>query len=206
MDLAPMKTTFAVLQLLLLLLGTVNAAEAFFKAHPPVPHHPIHHHTTPPSHSPAPAPAPSHHHGHHHHTPPPSHAPSSYSNRKPVAVEGVVYCKSCKYSGSETLTDAKTILGAVVKLECNNTKHVKTVEGETDKNGYFFIEGPKTVTTYGVHKCKVFLVSSPLALCNKKTNLNDGVSGATLVYEKTKVSLSYALYKVGPFAFEPPKC
>ncbi|XP_043690005.1 non-classical arabinogalactan protein 30-like [Telopea speciosissima] len=209
MGFASMKI-FVVLQLLLVLLSSVSAGEPFDKAHPPKPFHMPHpiHHSTPPSYAPAPSPTDHHHHHYHHYSHPPSHAPSHspHSNRKLVAVQGVVYCKSCKYSGSETLTDATAFSDAVVKLVCYNRKHVTEVEGKTDKNGYFFIEAPKTVSTYGVHKCKVFLVSSPKLTCSLKTNLHGGVTGATLMYEKTKTPLSYALYSVGPFAFDPPKC
>ena len=97
------------------------------------------------------------------------------------------------------------IAGAVVKLECNNTKYRLVQTGKTDKNGYFYIEAPKTITTFGGHKCKAFLVSAPTGL--KPSNLHGGVTGSILKPEKPFVSqkLPFLLYNVGPFAFEP-KC
>ncbi|XP_031266510.1 non-classical arabinogalactan protein 31-like [Pistacia vera] len=180
-------------------------------AHPPSHHH---HHAHPPT--TAPAHPPSHHH---HHAHPPSHAPvhpptpaPAYPPKGPmprtfVAVQGVVYCKSCKYNGSDTLAGASPVLGATVKLQCNNTKYPQEVQTKTDKNGYFFLQAPKTVTNYGAHKCKVSLVSSPMPSCQKPSLLHAGAIGAILKPEKpfTVNKLPFFLYSVGPFAFEP-KC
>ncbi|XP_044495885.1 non-classical arabinogalactan protein 31 [Mangifera indica] len=171
-------------------------------AHPPSHHH---HHAHPPSHAPVHPPTPH----------PPSHVPVHPPTpvhphplpRSFVAVQGVVYCKSCKYKGSDTLTGASPILGATVKLQCNNTKYPQEGEAKTDKNGYFFLQGPKTVTNYGAHKCKVSLVSSPMPSCQKPSLLHGGATGAVLRPEKpfTANKLPFFLYSVGPFAFEP-KC
>lgn len=97
--------------------------------------------------------------------------------------------------------------GATIKLQCNNTKYPLVVKTNTDKNGYFFITAPKTITTFGAHKCKVFLVSSPSATCSKPSDLHAGLSGAILRPHKPFMSekLPFLLYNVGPFAFEP-KC
>ncbi|KAM7525088.1 hypothetical protein LguiA_014990 [Lonicera macranthoides] len=153
-----------------------------------------------PSHPHAPAHAPSHAH-------PPVHAPMPV--RKFVAVQGVVYCKSCKYTGVDTLLGATPLLGAVVKLQCNNTKYPLVQKAKTDKNGYFFIMAPKTVTTYAFHKCKVTLISSPMPTCNKPTNLHYGLKGGILIPSvkppppHLPTSLPYQVFNVGPFAFEP---
>lgn len=94
-----------------------------------------------------------------------------------------------------------------MKLVCRNTKHGIVEYAKTDKNGYFFVQAPKTVTTYGAHKCHVFLVSSALHTCNTPTNLHDGLTGATLRKGKPHAGgpLPSDLYTVGPFAFEPSK-
>ncbi|KAF5193926.1 Non-classical arabinogalactan protein [Thalictrum thalictroides] len=127
--------------------------------------------------------------------------------RTPVAVQGVVYCKSCKYNAFETLMGAKPLSDAIVKLQCNNTKKPITVDGKTDKNGYFFIQAPKKVSTHGYHKCRVFLVSAPSSSgCTKRTNLNAGWKGAFLKYAKQPVSIPFTLFSVGPFAFAPTTC
>lgn len=97
--------------------------------------------------------------------------------------------------------------GATVKLTCKNTKYKQEATAKTDKNGYFFLQAPKTVTSFGAHKCTVSLVSSPMAKCSKPSNLHGGLKGATLRPEKpfTANKLPFILYTVGPFAFEP-KC
>lgn len=92
-----------------------------------------------------------------------------------------------------------------MKLVCKNTKYRTVQTAKTDKNGYFLIKAPKTVTSYAYRKCKVSLVSSPLASCKKPSVLNSGRKGAVLRLKKSFVvnKLPFVLYSVGPFAFEP---
>ncbi|KAL2475351.1 non-classical arabinogalactan protein 31-like [Abeliophyllum distichum] len=140
---------------------------------------------------------------------PPILPPSYPPTRKYVAVQGVVYCKSCHYKGIDTLMGASPLPGASVKLQCNNTKYHLVEQATTDKNGYFFIM-PKLLTTTGSHKCKVSIVSSPLANCSVPTNLHGGAGGAILMPgTKPPVTaphpLPFQLFTVGPFAFEPHK-
>ncbi|KAG5516923.1 hypothetical protein RHGRI_037604 [Rhododendron griersonianum] len=111
---------------------------------------------------------------------------------------------------------------ASVKLQCNNTKRPLVQEANTDKNGYFYMMAPKSITTFGSHKCKVYLSSSPMATCNKPTDLHYGMQGAILMPQKLPqppaqapqlsplsprydpaVLFPYELFTVGPFAFEP---
>ncbi|XP_021294284.1 non-classical arabinogalactan protein 31 [Herrania umbratica] len=171
---------------------------------PPV-HPPVKPPTKPPTHPPTKPPV-------HPPTYPPAHPPAkppTYPKppRSLVAVQGVVYCKSCKYAGVDTLLGAKPIFGAIVKLTCKNTKYKQVVQAKTDKNGYFFLEAPKSITSFGAHKCTVSLVSSPLASCSRPSNLNNGLQGATLRPEKPFIAnkIPFMLFSVGPFAFEP-KC
>ncbi|CAJ2678603.1 unnamed protein product [Trifolium pratense] len=192
-------------------------------AKPPTGHHHHHHHppapapvhtpavpTHPPVHPPVPAHSPLHPPVPAHsplHPPVPAHPPLHPSPipRSFIAVQGVVYVKSCKYAGVDTLLGATSLLGAVVKLQCNNTKYKLVQTHETDKNGYFFIEGPKSITSYAAHKCNVVLVSAPNGL--KPSNLHGGLTGAGLRPGKPYVSkgLPFIVYTVGPLAFEP-KC
>ncbi|XAR66474.1 hypothetical protein NMG60_11012731 [Bertholletia excelsa] len=165
----------------------------------------------PPKKSPPPATRPPH-------IPPPAARPSPspaypLPKRKLLAVQGVVYCKSCKYPGVETLLGATPLQGAKVTLQCNNTKYQPMrLVGTTDKNGYFFIMGTNNITTFASHKCRVFLLSSPVATCKKPTDLHCGQTGAALVPSKPPQKpavppLPFDLFTVGPFAFEPPtKC
>uniref|UniRef100_A0A6M2E769 Uncharacterized protein n=1 Tax=Populus davidiana TaxID=266767 RepID=A0A6M2E769_9ROSI len=186
----------------------------------PAPHH-HHHHRN--GHSPAPAPVNTPTHAPVHppkpHSPPsvPAHPPmhshphprSYHFPRKLVAVQGVVYCKSCNYSGVDTFLGAKPVTGATVKLQCNNTKYPLEVKATTDKNGYFLVKAPGTITNYGFHKCKVWLVAAPSTACSKITDTHGGLAGAILRPEKKpfvdEKKRGYALFSVGPFAFES-KC
>nr|AST51869.1 TTS protein [Nicotiana clevelandii] len=146
-------------------------------------------------------------------TPSPYPAPAPIT-RKPVAVRGLVYCKPCKFRGVKTLNQASPLLGAVVKLVCNNTKKTLVEQGKTDKNGFFWIM-PKLLSSGAYHKCKVFLVSSNNTYCDVPTDYNGGKSGALLKYtplpkppaaSSVPVKLpTYDVFTVGPFGFEPSK-
>ncbi|GJS37598.1 hypothetical protein Tco_0535980 [Tanacetum coccineum] len=197
-------------------------APSYQPAAAPSPHHHrnnTHHHhhhnrtklaTPPTAHSPTKAPV---HAPVHAPAQPPSSSPAPVAApmpaRKFVAVQGVVYCKSCKYTGVDTLLGATPLMGAEVLLTCNNTKYPLRVKGTTDKNGYFFIKPPKTLTTYGSHTCRVTLLTSPMATCNAPTNLHAGLKGSLLVPSKKPPlsspnagPLPYDVFSVGPFAFE----
>ncbi|KAL3820457.1 hypothetical protein ACJIZ3_006362 [Penstemon smallii] len=179
--------TFVLLQLSLLLCTStiVNGDNEYPVAPPAEAPHPSHHH-----HAPTPTPTPTY---------PPTSPP-----RKFVAVQGMVYCKSCKYRGVDTLLAATPLPGALVKLQCNNTKYPLVEQTKTDKNGYFFFM-PQKLTTSGSHKCKVFLVSSPIVTCGVPTNLHAGAAGAILFPTVIQTESKFALFTVGPFAFEPHK-
>ncbi|KAK8580673.1 hypothetical protein V6N13_143738 [Hibiscus sabdariffa] len=139
--------------------------------------------------------------------PSPPAKPPTYPTSSQVAVQGVVYCKSCKYAGVDTLLGSKPVLGASVKLACKDSKNDLTVQFVTDKNGYFFLQAPITIINFSLSNCSVSLVSSPLKSCSTPSNMNGGLKGAPLKPENSSTSkkLPYVLYSVGPFAFEP-KC
>ncbi|XP_061371475.1 non-classical arabinogalactan protein 31-like [Gastrolobium bilobum] len=173
--------------------------------HPPPPS-PFH----PPAHAPFHPPTPPHVQFKPHVPPPPPHytvRPRGRPFPNPLLeVQGVVYVKSCKYANFDTLTGGSPVLGGVVELRCYINKHKYVVPAKTDKKGYFLLQVPRSITTSGVHNCKIFLVSAPGGL--KPTNLNGGVTGGVLRAELPSVErkkLPYVLYDVGPFAFEP-KC
>ncbi|KAI3466682.1 hypothetical protein Pfo_023345 [Paulownia fortunei] len=166
--------------------------------HPPPPHH-HHHPIKPPVHPPVKPPSY-----------PPVKPPSYPPPRKMVYVQGVVYCKSCKYRGVDTLLEAAPLSGAVVKLQCNNTKYSLVEQTKTDKNGYFFFM-PHKLTIAGSKNCRLFLVSSPSPKCSVPTNLLGGVTGASLIvspeppFTTPHKNQPFVLFTAGPFAFEPPK-
>ncbi|KAE9597174.1 hypothetical protein Lal_00007500 [Lupinus albus] len=170
---------------------------------------PRHHHHPPasaPVHSPAPLATPPTHYIHPLtpsklvKTPTPTSTIENYIPRTLIAVQGVVYVKACEFAGNDTLWLATPLLGAIVKLGCNNTKYTLVETANTDEHGYFLIEGPKFVTNYGAHKCNVVLVSAPNGL--KPSNFSGGITGAPLRPEKKPYG-PFTLYSVAPLAFEP---
>ncbi|XP_024632945.1 non-classical arabinogalactan protein 30 [Medicago truncatula] len=148
---------------------------------------------------PHPAKPPTHHHHH-----PPAHSPT-HTPRSLIAIEGVVYVKSCNHVGVDTLKGATPLLGAVVKLQCNNYKYMLVLKAKTDKKGYFYIGAPKNITSCITRHCNVVLDSASNGL--KPSNLHGGFTGALLkpVKQSVSKSVSLKLYIVGPFVFEP-KC
>ncbi|KAI3974042.1 hypothetical protein MKX01_026439 [Papaver californicum] len=139
---------------------------------------------------------------------PPKYVPE----KRLVAVQGVVYCKSCKYTAYNNLMKATALPGAVVKMVCVTSEKKKNkpvvLTAVTDKNGYFFIPPSKKVSHLGAQKrCKVFLYSAPKkSKFMTPTNLNAGLSGAYLMPTKPSKPLPFALFTVGPFAYAPPPC
>lgn len=143
-----------------------------------------------------------------HHTP-----PKTTAN---VVVEGIVYCQSCKHSGTWSLDEAKPIEGAKIGVLCRNYKdrisYYKTYS--TDSGGYFYakLDGftmRHQLLDHPLQACVVKLVSSPIDECDVFTNINYGVNGAALRYEKKKImnkSYEAVIYASGPLAFRPEYC
>lgn len=133
-----------------------------------------------------------------------------------VVVEGMVYCQSCKNFGTWSLSDAEPIPSAKVSVICKNQRdQVSYYKAfETDGNGYFFaeIEGFKMshyLLEHPLQSCLVKLVSSPLENCSLLSNLNYGMYGAPLRYEKKKLmgrNYEAVIYAAGPLAFRPADC
>ncbi|KAH6801799.1 hypothetical protein C2S51_033245 [Perilla frutescens var. frutescens] len=135
--------------------------------------------------------------------PPPSHPPLP-PPRKKVVVQGIVQCFYCVIErGSSSVTKGALLPGAVVKLQCNNTKQGWEQEATTDNNGSFTFR-PEKVTTWGAHKCRVALVSSPRADCSVNDNYYFMDSGrAFLKPIPTNMTSPFQLFTVGPFWFDP---
>ncbi|KAM7494767.1 hypothetical protein LguiB_029376 [Lonicera macranthoides] len=140
---------------------------------------------------------------------------SAYKNIN-IVVEGMVYCQSCIYNGTHSLTDAKPIPASEVSVTCKDHENKTSFYNvfESDTGGYFYaqLEGFKMshyFLDHPLHSCKVKLVSSPLTDCNVATNVNYGLDGAALRYENKKLwGKNYAaiIYAAGPLAFRPAHC
>ncbi|GLJ33058.1 hypothetical protein SUGI_0665310 [Cryptomeria japonica] len=122
---------------------------------------------------------------------------SSAQQPNNVVVKGRVFCDTC---GQRQLTDTNThvIAGAVVAVECNMKRKLKTgsisVEGKTGENGEFRVElNPSVVHS----KCGVRLVSSPQQSCNMPSIAT--ASHITLASNNNGV----LTYNSPPLAFRP---
>ncbi|KAL0739834.1 hypothetical protein Bca4012_081347 [Brassica carinata] len=123
-----------------------------------------------------------------------------------IAIEGLIFCKS----GYETYP----IQGAKVNVVCpivdsygKLVAKVALSSYPTDLKGYFYF------ITYGLaHKvkningCKVKLESSPVSTCKTPTNVNKGVTGASLSSNSSKFISrdNLDLYTLEPFYFSSP--
>ncbi|KAI3961051.1 hypothetical protein MKW92_007742 [Papaver armeniacum] len=103
-----------------------------------------------------------------------------------------------------------TISSATVKMICHGKPQDNPLilSAVTDKGGFFFIPPTKKVSEFGAKKrCRVYLHSPPThSKCQHSTHMNGGLSGAYLRSAKPSKSskpLPFALYTVGPFAYEP---
>ncbi|PIA37534.1 hypothetical protein AQUCO_03000244v1 [Aquilegia coerulea] len=147
---------------------------------------------------------------------PPPPPPAEKQKKINVVVEGMVYCQSCKYYGTWSLTDAKPIPSAKVSVTCKNHKNIVTFYKifVTDEGGYFYapLDGYKMddyVLDHPLHSCEVRLVASPLPTCNSPTNINYGLNGASLRYENKRIfgsNYEAVIYAAGPLAFRPGYC
>ncbi|KAK1285898.1 hypothetical protein QJS10_CPB20g00250 [Acorus calamus] len=117
---------------------------------------------------------------------------------------------SCAYIGSWSLTSSKPISSAKVGIACKDHKNrVGFYQSfKTDNNGYFYAPLKGLVVKDVVKACSVKLLASADQGCNVLTNVNDGIGGAPLRFEKRLLlgGKSYAVYAAGPLAFRPATC
>ncbi|CAL9213185.1 unnamed protein product [Arabidopsis halleri] len=120
----------------------------------------------------------------------------------PIAVEGVIMCKS----GGKTYP----IKGATARIACvkvdaygKEIVPISIMSSKTDAKGYFFatifpsqLRAGRTVT-----KCKAYLYKSPLADCDFPTDVNKGVRGQSLSKYRVLEDKSFKLYWAGPFFY-----
>ncbi|KAH7651367.1 Pistil-specific extensin-like protein [Dioscorea alata] len=118
-----------------------------------------------------------------------------------ISVEGVVYCRYCKFPGYDKILNASPLRGALAKLVCYNKKEKRgiVVTTKTDRRGYFLIQSKK-LSGFQARSCKV-VVTSPLKVCSKLL-----YPGFPLRFERVvKVGKTQiALFTAGFFEFAPP--
>ncbi|KAJ0045863.1 hypothetical protein Pint_06560 [Pistacia integerrima] len=146
-----------------------------------------------------------------------AHENATATERKvDVVVEGMVYCQSCEHYGTWSLSEAETIASAKVSVICKNEKDQVSYykSFQTNDNGYFYaqLEGFKMnncLVEHPLQSCSVKLLSSPLENCSLLSNVNYGMYGASLRYERKKLfgkSYEAVIYAAGPLAFRPSNC
>ncbi|KAI3880615.1 hypothetical protein MKX03_037487 [Papaver bracteatum] len=139
--------------------------------------------------------------------PVPPTPPIYVPHRKLIAVQGYVSCKSCADAGHNAIMRGLPLPGAMVKMICHGKPrdNALVLFAVTDKKGYFFIPPTKKVSDRGARKrCKVYLHSAPAhSKCQHSTYMHGGLSGAYLRLTVPPKPLPFALFTVGPFAYEP---
>ncbi|RZR71024.1 hypothetical protein BHM03_00002890 [Ensete ventricosum] len=86
-------------------------------------------------------------------------------------------------------------------LRCNSSRPGPSASAVTDVRGQFLIQTTK-VTNYAIHKCKLFLASSPLPGCDVPAG-HDGGFPLKFVRNTVAGATKLALYTVGPFKLAP---
>ncbi|KAF6997029.1 hypothetical protein CFC21_013290 [Triticum aestivum] len=131
---------------------------------------------------------------------PPPQSPVNFS----IGVQGMVWCRTCRYSGYNADMEASPLQGAVVYLQCRHgPRRLKRVGGVTGQGGYFIIQSSQ-MASFTSKECKVYVESSSSAVCSLADQPAAG-KGLPLKFEsfvKQGDGLQ-ALYSVGNFMFRP---
>ncbi|KAL6845629.1 hypothetical protein ACP4OV_025124 [Aristida adscensionis] len=129
-----------------------------------------------------------------------------------IGVEGLVWCRSCRYPGYVRSLNASPLPNATVVLHCRRGDWELKVRNSTDASGYFLIQTGRQVTPYTSKDCKVSVPRSPARGCGVPVLLGRKARAAPLKFRRF-VPLSdedlQARYSAGDFTFapeDPTKC
>ncbi|XP_062181365.1 non-classical arabinogalactan protein 31-like [Phragmites australis] len=81
-----------------------------------------------------------------------------------IGVQGVVWCRSCRYKGYFPPMDASPLPGVVVYLRCKHGRRAATFRGVTGPSGYFLIQTSQ-VASFTSQQCLVYVPRSPVRAC-----------------------------------------
>ncbi|XP_040380322.1 pistil-specific extensin-like protein [Oryza brachyantha] len=119
-----------------------------------------------------------------------------------IGVQGMVWCKTCRYPGYFPAMDASPLAGAVAYLRCRHGhRRAASIRAVAGSGGYFRIETSQ-LTSFTSQECKVYVPRSPSPACVVP---GDGRRGLPLKFElfvKRDNGLQ-GLYSVGNFIFSP---
>ncbi|XP_057764487.1 uncharacterized protein LOC130985505 [Salvia miltiorrhiza] len=119
--------------------------------------------------------------------------------RKKVVIEGSVSCVYCVMEGGPgSVIKTDLLPGAVVKLQCNNSRKGSWEEQTKTGGKGDFSFTPVKVSSRGAHKCRVFLVSSPRGVC--PLIISDG---AVLKPAPPNATSPFQLFTLQPLYFYP---
>ncbi|TKW16539.1 hypothetical protein SEVIR_5G305600v4 [Setaria viridis] len=129
-----------------------------------------------------------------------------------IAVEGVVWCKTCRYAGYVRSMDASPLPNATALLRCrrDGDPRALSVSNTTDADGCFLIQADWQSAPFKSKDCKVYVQRSPAAGCAVPVK-PAAKKGAPLKFRRF-VPLPdelQARYTAGNFTFapeEPAKC
>ncbi|TVU35237.1 hypothetical protein EJB05_17115, partial [Eragrostis curvula] len=123
-----------------------------------------------------------------------------------IGVEGVVWCKSCRYRGYVRSRDASPLPNAAALLRCRRGKWALSVWNTTDAHGYFLIQTGKQAAPFMSRDCKVYVPRSPTPRCRVAVK-PAWKEGSHLRFRRL-VTLAGGLqgrFSAGTFTFAPHK-
>uniref|UniRef100_A0A0E0JNG9 Non-classical arabinogalactan protein 30 n=1 Tax=Oryza punctata TaxID=4537 RepID=A0A0E0JNG9_ORYPU len=128
-----------------------------------------------------------------------------------IGVEGVVWCKTCRYAGYVKSKDASPLPNAAALLRCRRGKWALSVWGATDARGYFLIQTGAQVAAFTSKDCRVYVPRSPSRAACGVVLQPERKKGSPLKFRRF-VALPNGLqgrYSAGNFVFgprDPKKC
>ncbi|KAF6997030.1 hypothetical protein CFC21_013291 [Triticum aestivum] len=131
---------------------------------------------------------------------PQPHVPVNFT----IGVQGMVWCKTCRYIGYNANMDASPLKGVEVYLQCRHgPRRLKKLPGTSGQGGYFVIQSAH-MASFTNDECKVYVESSASTACGLVDEPAAG-EGLPLKFDsfvKHGDGLQ-ALYSVGNIFFRP---
>ncbi|KAL6614592.1 hypothetical protein ACP70R_036862 [Stipagrostis hirtigluma subsp. patula] len=127
-----------------------------------------------------------------------------------IGVEGVVWCKTCRYAGYVRSKGASPLRNAAALLRCRRGHWALSVWAATDARGYFLAQTGRQAAPFRSGDCKVYVPRSPARGC--RVAVKPGrMKGAPLRFRRfvTRPDGLQARYSAGTFTFapqDPAKC
>ncbi|PAN28729.1 hypothetical protein PAHAL_5G175000 [Panicum hallii] len=82
-----------------------------------------------------------------------------------IGVEGVVWCKGCRYAGYIQSRDTSPLRNASALLRCRHGRRALSVWGATNSRGYFLIQTGAQAAPFTSKDCRMYVPRSPARGC-----------------------------------------